>query len=124
MSRLNPTSRRCIRRLNTRQRKKLCVGEFQELAFELEIQFKAALDDQAYADFIYAYIDFAEARGLVLSAFGGKLPFTKTDGLVSKPRGSASDEDRNAITAWLEARSEVASAKAGALVDGWYGWKF
>jgi len=122
MSRIEPTSRRCLRRLNLRQRKKLRVAEFQELAFELDLAFKTPLDDAAYADFIYAFIDFAEDRGLVLSAFGGQLPIAQTDGLVSAQRGSASEEDRAALTAWLQARSEVASATAGDLRDGWYGW--
>lgn len=124
MPRLEPTSRRCIHRLNTRQRKKLRVGEFQELALELEIVFKAPLDDAAYESFIYAFIDFAEARGLLLGAFGGKLPIARTDGLVSAQRGSVSEEDRSALSAWLQAREDVASANAGALRDGWYGWKF
>lgn len=122
MSRIEPTSRRCIHRLNPRQRKKQRVAEYQELAFEMDLVFKTALDDAAYADFIYAFIDCAEARGLALSAFGGELPIAKTDGLVSAPRGSASEDDRAAITAWLQARAEIASASAGPLRDGWYGW--
>jgi len=124
MSRLAPTSKRCIRRLNTRQRKKLCVAEFQELAFEMALEFKAAMDDAAYETFIHAFIDYAESRGLLLSAFGGRLPFVKTDGLISAERGSCSEEDRNAIATWLQAREEVASASAGPLRDGWYGWAF
>lgn len=122
MSRIEPTSRRCIHKLNRRQRKKLRVAEFQELACELELAFKAPLDDAAYAEFIYAFIDFAEARGLLLSAFGGSLPISRTDGLVSAERGSVSEEDRAALLAWLQARSEVESVTAGPLRDGWYGW--
>ena len=122
MSRAEPVSHRCIRRLNTRQRKKLRVAEFQELAFELDLVFKSALDDAGYADFIYDFIDFAEERGLLLSAFGGKLPIEKTDGLVWTPQGSTSEEDRSALVEWLLARAEVAEAKAGPLRDGWYGW--
>lgn len=124
MSRLEPTSRTCLHRLNRRQRKKLRVGEFQELAFELELVFKTPLDDAAYESFIYAFIDEAEARGLLLGAFGGKLPIARTDGLVSAQHGSVGAEDRTALVAWLEARPEVAQATAGELRDGWYGWKF
>lgn len=122
MSRIEPTSHRCIRRLNLRQRKKLRVAEFRELACEMDLTFKAALDDQAYAGFIYDFIDFAEDRGLLLSAFGGQLPIASTDGLISAERGSVSEEDRAALVAWLQARPEVASAEAGPLRDGWYGW--
>lgn len=124
MPRFEPTSKTCLHRLNRRQRKKLRVGEFQELAFELEIGFKTPIEDAAYEDFIYAFIDFAEARGLVLGAFGGKLPIERTDGLVSAQKGSCTEDDRATLTAWLQARPEVASASAGPLRDGWYGWKF
>jgi len=124
MSRTQPTSRRCIRRLNTRQRKKLCVAEFQELAFELALVFKSPVDDAAYEQFIHAFIDFAETRHLALSAFGGRLPIEKTDGLVTAQHGSTSEEDRSALSAWLQARAEVASVTAGPLRDGWYGWDF
>lgn len=124
MSRIEPTSRRCIRRLNPRQRKKLRVAEFQELACEFELAFAAPLDDAAYASFINDFIDFAEDRGLLLSAFGGRLPIERTDGLVSAERGSVSEEDRSALIAWLQARTEVTRAEAGPLRDGWYGWTF
>lgn len=124
MPRLEPTSKTCLHRLNRRQRKKLRVGEFQELAFEMDISFKAPLDDAAYESFIHAFIDTAEARGLLLGAFGGKLPIARTDGLVSADKGSCTEEDRATLTAWLLARAEVASASAGPLRDGWYGWKF
>ncbi len=124
MSRLQPTSRRCIRHLNTRQRKKLCVAEFQELAFELALEFKAPVEDAAYEQFIHAFIDFTEARGLALSAFGGRLPISKTDGLVTAQRGSTSEEDRTALVAWLQARAEIAAVTPGPLRDGWYGWEF
>lgn len=124
MSRIEPTSRRCIRRLNTRQRKKLRVAEFQELACEIELAFASPLDDSGYADFINDFIDFAEARGLLLSAFGGRLPIARTDGLVSAERGSVSEEARATLVAWLQARAEVSSVEAGPLRDGWYGWTF
>jgi len=124
MTRTQPTSRSCIRRLNTRQRKKLCVAEFKELAFELALVFKSPIDDAAYEQFINAFIDFAETRKLALSAFGGRLPIEKTDGLVTAQRGSTSEEDRTALSEWLQARAEIASATAGPLRDGWYGWDF
>ena len=44
-------SHRRIRRLNLRQRKKLCVGEFQEFGFPLHITFRAGLDDAGYSAF-------------------------------------------------------------------------
>ena len=124
MHREEPTSRTCLHKLNTRQRKKLRVGEFQELAFELEILFKAPQDEASYDNFIHAFIDLAFERGLMLGAFGGRLPLAKTDGLVSAPRRSVTEEERGAIIAWMETRDEVASVTPGPLRDGWYGWEF
>lgn len=124
MHREEPTSRTCLHRLNTRQRKKLRVGEFQEMAFELEILFKAPQDEAGYDIFIHAFIDLAYDRGLLLGAFGGRLPLAKTDGLVSAHLRSVTEEERTAIIAWMHARDEVASVNAGPLRDGWYGWEF
>ncbi|WP_241097781.1 50S ribosome-binding protein YggL, partial [Pseudomonas viridiflava] len=48
-----------------RLRKKLCVDEFQELGFELNLDFKQELDDQAIDAFLDAFLKEAmEANGL------------------------------------------------------------
>jgi uncharacterized protein YggL (DUF469 family) len=48
-----------------RLRKKLCVDEFQELGFELNLGFKENLDDQAIDAFLDAFLTEAmEANGL------------------------------------------------------------
>ena len=44
-------SARTLRRLNRRQRKKLRVGEFQELVFEVRVQFRQPMDDAAHDAF-------------------------------------------------------------------------
>ncbi|WP_241083805.1 50S ribosome-binding protein YggL, partial [Pseudomonas viridiflava] len=47
-----------------RLRKKLCVDEFQELGFELNLDFKQELDDQAIDAFLDAFLKEAmEANG-------------------------------------------------------------
>jgi len=121
MSQLPSTGK--LNRLNRRQRKKLLVGEFQELVFDTQISFAKPLDESAYDAFIDAFIDFVESRHLVIGGFGGSLPLSEMDGLVSKAGpGSVTDADRQAVQAWLEQRAEVSKVVLGELVDGWYGW--
>ena len=121
MSQLPSTGK--LNRLNRRQRKKLLVGEFQELVFDAQISFAKPLDEPAYDAFIDAFIDFVESRHLVIGGFGGSLPLSNMDGLVSKAGpGSAAEADRQAVQEWLQKRPEVSQVKLGELVDGWYGW--
>lgn len=121
MNQLPSTGR--LNRLNRRQRKKLLVGEFQELVFEVRLKFAAPLDESAYDAFIDAFIAFTESHHLIIGGFGGSLPLAEMDGLVSKwGPGSVSETDRQAVRAWLEQRPEVSEAQLGDLVDGWYGW--
>jgi len=121
MSQLPSTGK--LNRLNRRQRKKLLVGEFQELVFDTQISFAKPLDESAYDAFIDAFIDFVESRHLVIGGFGGSLPLSEMDGLVSKAGpGSVTDADRQAVQAWLQQRAEVSKVVLGELVDGWYGW--
>ncbi|GGP18348.1 50S ribosome-binding protein YggL [Silvimonas iriomotensis] len=123
MSALDAVSRRRISKLNTRQRKKLHVAEFQELGFDVHITFKAALDDAALTAFINDTLDYADSRGWMLGGLGGRLPLAETSAFVCKAaRGSLGDADRDALVAWLKARSDVASAEAEGLVDVWHGW--
>jgi uncharacterized protein len=116
------TSKKRIRRLNQRQRKKLRLGEFQELIFLVRIQFQHPLDEIADGVFLSDFIDFIESRKLLIGGMGGTSPQVETDGIIQASRGSPSEDDRYAVVAWLCARSEVATASAGDLVDGWYGW--
>ena len=121
-------SHRRIRRLNLRQRKKLCVGEFQEFGFPLHITFRAGLDDAGYSAFLDEFFDLVESRSLI-TAFGGSAPADadapqQHEGFVCRDvRGSASEDDRTALLTWLQARHEVVEARAGELVDAWYGWE-
>ncbi len=105
--------------LNRRQRKKLRVGEFQELVFEIRIQFRQPMDDATLDTFWDALIALVESRRL---AVGGWSDLTKMDGVISAwGRGSPTEADRQALLDWLRLRSEVASAEAGDFADGWYG---
>ncbi|WP_426138874.1 YggL family protein [Pseudomonas sp. DWP3-1-2] len=98
-----------------RLRKKLCVDEFQELGFELNLDFKPELDDQAIDAFLDAFLkDAMEANGL---GYVGGDDF----GLVClSKRGSVSEEQRAAVEAWLKGRSELTEMSVSPLIDVWY----
>ena len=98
-----------------RLRKKLCVDEFQELGFELNLEFKEGLDDEAVDAFLEAFLTEAmDANGL---DYVGGDDF----GLVCLAnRGSVNEEQRAAVEAWLKGRSEVVKADVSPLLDAWY----
>lgn len=117
-------SARKLRYMNRRQRKKLRMGEFQELVFEARMQFHQPMDEASYDAFLDGFIELIESRHLVVGGMGGQLPLLVTDGIVSAlGRGSPTEVDRQAVLEWLRHRPEVASAEVGDLVDGWYGWE-
>lgn len=101
-------------RRSRRLRKKLHIGEFRELGFELALHLvpnlSAAADDAFWHAFI---VECIEARGL---SYGG----ASTGMVVRAGRGSVSVEDREVVRAWLAARSELLSSELGALEDVWY----
>ncbi|WP_300729264.1 YggL family protein [Pseudomonas sp.] len=98
-----------------RLRKKLCVDEFQELGFELNLDFKEDLADEAIDAFLDAFLKEAmEANGL--GYVGGD-----DYGLVClQKRGSVSAEQRAGVEAWLKARTELTSVEVSPLLDVWY----
>jgi uncharacterized protein YggL (DUF469 family) len=98
-----------------RLRKKLCVDEFQELGFELNLDFKEDLSEEAIDAFLEAFIKEAmEANGL---GYVGGDDF----GLVClQKRGSVNEEQRAAVEAWLKNRSELTKYEVSPLLDVWY----
>lgn len=98
-----------------RLRKKLCVGEFQELGFELNLDFKDDLSEEAIDAFLDAFLTEAmDANGL--DYVGGD-----DYGLVcSAKRGSVTEEQRAAVEAWLKGRSELTKVEVSPLLDAWY----
>lgn len=116
-----PPSVGMLRRLNRRQRKKLRVGEFRELVFEVRMIFRHPLDEPAHAALLNAFIDLVESRGLIVGGLGGRLPLDAADGIVAAGgRDSPSDADWQAVVAWLQQRPEIATAEAGEFFDGGY----
>lgn len=98
-----------------RLRKKLCVDEFQELGFELNLTFKPDLSEKAIDAFLDDFLRDAMA--------GNGLGYVGGDefGLVCLDhRGSVSEEQRAAVEAWLKSRSEVTNAELSPLMDVWH----
>jgi len=98
-----------------RLRKKLCVDEFQELGFELNLDFKENLAEEAIDAFLNAFLKEAmEANGL---GYVGGDDF----GLVClEKRGSVSEAQRSAVEAWLKGRDELTKVEVSPLLDVWY----
>jgi uncharacterized protein YggL (DUF469 family) len=98
-----------------RLRKKLCVGEFQELGFELNLSFKEDLNDKAIDAFLDAFLtDAMDSNGL--DYVGGD-----DYGLVClAKRGSVTEEQRATVESWLKARSELTNVEVSPLMDAWH----
>jgi uncharacterized protein YggL (DUF469 family) len=121
----DPRSTSRMRRLKPRQRKKLRVGEFQEHCFDVELVFHNPMRGEPYHDFINDFFGALEERGLLGGGFGGREPFSETEGVVARiERGSPSEADREAVIAWLRARPEVVDARAKDFKDAWHGYGF
>lgn len=104
-----------------RLRKKLRVGEFQELGFEVEIRF-APGDEPAFDDALDAWIEFVESRSWLFGG-GGTVDLGKLGGFVVKDgRGTLTEADRAAAEAWLKEAAWVEGFQVGSLKDAWHGW--
>jgi uncharacterized protein len=104
-----------MRQRSRRLRKKLRLGEFQQLGFEIAITLKPNLGiddlDRFLDEFIFDAIEKNEL------AFGGG---TDCGFITTWKRGSASEAHRTIVENWLSRRQEVVSVTLGTLVDAWY----
>ena len=113
-----PPSTRRIRRLNRRQRKKLRLGEFQELVFALRWTNRQDLNEAEQDVLVDELIELVESRGLL---FGGGFSPHGGDGIVTRAgRSSTGEADRDALVEWLSKHHAVQAVEAGKFVDGWY----
>lgn len=98
-----------------RLRKKLCVDEFQELGFELQLSYPEETDDAAIeAFFADLVVDAIEGNGMAL--IGGEEFAVVCLG----KRGSVTEEQRATVDAWLKTRTELSSFEVSPLLDVWY----
>ncbi|HYC42753.1 MAG TPA: 50S ribosome-binding protein YggL [Noviherbaspirillum sp.] len=103
---------------NLRQRKKLRLGEFQELGFEVTAGLTKELSREERASFIDALIAAVDERGLLFGGGfnGGFEGFVVVDAV----RGSVTEEQRESFKKWLESRQELKDVVVGPLKDAWY----
>ena len=98
-----------------RLRKKLCVDEFQELGFELQLNYPENTEDAVVENFFADLVmDAIEGNGMAL--IGGE----EFAVVCSGKRGSVTEEQRAAVEAWLKDRKEVSSYEISPLLDVWY----
>lgn len=102
--------------MRKRLRKKKRLGEFQELGFEVRTTLRPGLSETEIDAFLDRVIAFVESRGL---GYGGG----DTSAFVSYlGRGSVTEQDREAFSAFLAGDAAVERYELGPLCDAWYGW--
>lgn len=103
--------------MKRRLRKKKRIGEFQELGFEVLADLRDGLSPNEFDAFLDRWISAVEGRQL---AFGGGYD-GKLEGFVARAgRGSASDEDRAMLAAFLESDAAVIRHEVRELRDAWH----
>lgn len=104
--------------MKRRLRKKRHHGEFQELGFAVRIE--VHVDDTAELDALLDrwILQAVEGNGLACGG-GGAAP--RWEFVVSKMRGSATEDDRTRVAAWLRTADKVAGFTVGPLMDLWHG---
>jgi uncharacterized protein YggL (DUF469 family) len=101
-----------------RLRKKLRVGEFQELGFTVELTLPPDLDEAAMWLLSDAFLEQAiEANGLLC---GGGCGRSWDVFVVHAGRCSATEAHRAAVAAWLAQQPLLLAARIGPLVDAWH----
>jgi uncharacterized protein YggL (DUF469 family) len=103
------------RQRSRRLRKKLRVAEFQEFGFHVKIDLATELSREGEEAFIDGLLTLVEPRAL---GYGG---WVRGGFIISVVRGSATEQDREDVRKWLEARPEVSGVDVGPLEDAWYG---
>lgn len=98
-------------------RKKRRLGEFREFGFELAFTLPVELSESQVLGFWDEVIDEVESRNLRVGGASGH----RWDVYVTRAaRGSATEEDREALRAWLERHSLVSEVRVGELTDAWH----
>lgn len=113
-----------LHRWNRRQRKKLRLGEFQQLGFTLALTFHTPLCEAAYVPLWNALIDQIERMDLSVGGMGGRLPIIQTEGFVFSTDGaSVTPVQAQSLLDWCRSRHEVKDVRASELIDAWHGWE-
>jgi uncharacterized protein YggL (DUF469 family) len=102
-----------------RLRKKLYLDEFAILGFEFSCTLNAK-NSEAFDSLLNLLVGFVESRELSMGGGGDAKLFSAF--ICSEHRySSATEEDRNSITAWLDKQEDISNITVGNLVDAHYG---
>jgi uncharacterized protein YggL (DUF469 family) len=102
-----------------RLRKKLRVGEFQELGFEVRFTWRSDAE-QDFDEKLDAWIDFVESKGWAFGG-GGSIEEKTIKGFIAKfGRGALREEDRLQAEKWFEEKEWIGSFEVGLLKDAWH----
>ena len=102
-------------KLKKRLRKKYHVGEFQEFGCDVEAELREGLTAAAADKVFDEFIEEIERRKLCFGGGSDKRSFRGF--LTARPRSSFSEEQRNAIAAWLLEHAKIERSEVGQLVD-------
>jgi len=98
-----------------RLRKKLYLDEFAILGFELSCTLDVKTSDEFDAT-LNQLVDFIESRDLSMSG-GGNAELFGAFICPNRHYASATNEDRDAIAAWLDENKATTNVNVGKLVD-------
>lgn len=104
--------------MKKRLRKKLRKGEFQEMGFYIRFRLPEDLGEEDLDAFLNQFL--TEAIDVQELDFGGGGRHEWEGFVVLNRRGSATEEHRNQVAAWLKAHPQVLEHQLSELRDVWY----
>ena len=103
------------KRRSKRLQKKLHLGKFQELGFNLKIHFKPEVTEEQKDTFFDKFIEECiEANNLIL---GGSYE----ESFICKEKGSCVLDDRCNVSLYLSKYTDILEAEVSNFIDAWYG---
>ena len=105
--------------MKKRQRKKLRLGEFQELGFEIRYQTAGDLPKEERDALLFDLLDNALEKNGLLAGGIGENPIDLFV-VADDNRGSVTEEQRLAVQQWLAGDSRIAEFQITPLIDAWY----
>ena len=102
-----------------RLRKKLHVGEFQELGFEVRFSWRSDAEHD-FDEKLNEWIDFVESKGWAFGG-GGSTKRKTIEGFIAKfGRGTLKEEDRLQAEKWFDEKEWIESFEVELLKDAWH----
>jgi uncharacterized protein YggL (DUF469 family) len=115
----NTTNIPTAKNRSKRQRKKMYVDEFSVIGFGFQGRFNADSDEQL-DPFFDGLVELLNTRDLMISG-GNNEDFFEAYLSSNDRYGSATEEDRTAVTEWLNAQKRISDVVVAELSDAYYG---